>query len=84
VTAEPGVNPFLRVTVGSVVATRDGQKAGKVKETSGQYLKVETSFLQRDYWLPATSVESAVPGDRVVLAVDGKELSSLKLFKLPE
>jgi len=41
----------LRVTVGSLISTSDGQTVGKVKEKGAGFLKVQTPFLQRDFWL---------------------------------
>lgn len=75
--AEP--DAILRVTVEAPVYTRDGQKIGKVAEVRGGALKVQTGLLQRDFWLPADSVSSAVSGDRVMLAHDKAELPQYKV-----
>jgi len=75
--------PILRVTAGSPIYTRDDQKIGKVKEVRGQYFKVETGLFQRDYWLSAESVESAVPNEVVTLAVGKAELDAYKVAAPP-
>ncbi|MPZ14667.1 MAG: hypothetical protein GEU73_09640 [Chloroflexi bacterium] len=71
--------PILRVTVGMTVYTRDGAKIGKVREVTGEAFKVETGLFQRDYWLAAESIGSAVPGDVVTLAIDNSGLASHKM-----
>jgi hypothetical protein len=63
----PETDPFLRLTVGVTVYTDDGQKIGTVKEIQGRYFKVGTGLLQRDFWLPADCIESAVAGEPVAL-----------------
>ena len=71
--------PILRVTVGTPVYTQDGDKIGTVKDVRAQSFKVETGLLQRDYWLPATSVREAAPDAAVTLGVDKSQIDSLKL-----
>jgi hypothetical protein len=62
--------PILRVTVGTPIYAQDGDKIGTVKEVRAQSFKVKTRLLQRDYWLPATSVREAAP-DAAVMLSDG-------------
>ena len=75
---------ILRVTVGAPVSTRDGEKIGKVKEIRGEAFKVETGLLQRDYWLGAGSIESAVPEAAVTLNVDKPDLDACKVEEPPQ
>jgi hypothetical protein len=77
-------SPFLRVTVGSSISTSDGQKVGKVKERSAGFLKVQTPFLQRDFWLAGDLVSAAVPDDTVTLNVDKAHLDDQKVYKNPQ
>ena len=79
----PDVPLFLRVTVGSAVYTSDVQRIGKVKDKRGPYFKVETGLLQRDYWLSADVVSSAIPGDSVTLSVDKGHLGEQRIYKDP-
>jgi hypothetical protein len=74
----PNVDPFMRVTVGVPVYTDDEQKIGTVKQIQGRAFKIGTGFLQRDYWLPATCVAVAVPGEPVMLSVAKGQLDQYK------
>ena len=71
--------PILRVTVGTPVYARDGEKIGTVKEVRGQAFKVETGLLQKDYWLPGESVAEAVPDAAVTLAVEKNQIDAHKI-----
>jgi hypothetical protein len=73
------VDPFMRVTVGSSVITADGHKIGSVKEKMSRHFKVETGLLQRDFWLPAETVDSAVAGEPVLLSAAKDDLDSHKV-----
>ena len=75
---------ILRVTVGTPVSTRDGDKIGKVKEVRGEAFKVETGLLQRDYWLSADSIDTAVPETAVTLNVDKADLDGHKVEEPPQ
>ncbi|MSQ24182.1 MAG: PRC-barrel domain containing protein [Chloroflexi bacterium] len=74
-----GPDAILRVTAGMPVYTQDGQKIGKVSEVRGRIFKVETGLFQKDYWLPAESISTAVPGDAVMLTVGKTEMASRKV-----
>jgi len=80
-TIEP--EPFLRVTVGSLVFTSDQYKIGTVKERRGGAIKVGTPLLQRDYWLPAGTIRSAIPDAQVILWIAKPELEQHKLAQPP-
>jgi hypothetical protein len=80
-TTEP--EPFLRVTVGSPVFSSDERKLGSVKERRNNAFKVGTPLLQRDYWLPAGTIRSAIPDGAVVLWVAWTELEEFKLAQPP-
>ena len=80
----PSPDPFLRLTVGVPVYTDDEQKLGTVKEKQGRYFKVGTGLLQRDYWLPAECIESAVAGEAVMLPFSKDRLDTYKLANVPE
>lgn len=72
-------NPIMRVTVGAPIYTRDEQRIGKVKEVRSHEFKVETGLFQRDYWLSEESIESAEPGEAVILAVASTDLDAYKV-----
>lgn len=76
-------NPFLKVTVGSLIFTSDEQKIGTVKERRGGALKVGTRLLRRDYWLPAGTIKSATPDAPVILWIAKAELEQYKLTQPP-
>ena len=80
----PSDDPFLRLTVGVPVYTDDEHKLGSVKEIQGRYFKVGTGLLQRDYWLPADCVESAVAGEAVILPFSKDQIDQYKLANAPE
>ena len=71
--------PILRVTIGTPVYAQDGAKVGKVKEVRGQAFKVETGFLQKDYWLAGESVAEAAPDAAVTLSVDKNQIDAKKI-----
>jgi hypothetical protein len=75
--------PILRATHGTPVFTCDDQKVGTVKEIHGQYLQVSTPLFQRDFWLHADALASAVPDDRVLLAMDREQLDRWKIRERP-
>jgi hypothetical protein len=83
-TASNEPSPFLRVTVGSSISTSDGEKVGKVKEKRAGFLKVQTPFLQRDFWLAGDLVSAAVPDENVTLNVDKEHLDDQKVYKEPQ
>jgi hypothetical protein len=72
-------NPIIRVTPGTPVYERDGSRVGKVGEVRGEAFRVETGLFQRDYWLPADAIDSAVAGDAVMLAISKGEIGSHKI-----
>jgi hypothetical protein len=63
----PPVDSFLGVTVGAPVYAEDGQRLGIVSEIRGRYFRLGNTYADGEYWLPAESVGSIGPGDRVVL-----------------
>ena len=71
--------PMLRVTVGTPVYAKDGDKVGKIKEVRGQAFKVETGLLQKDYWLSGESVAEAAPDAAVTLVADKNDIDSFKI-----
>ncbi|HEY3118944.1 MAG TPA: hypothetical protein VGK54_19550 [Chloroflexota bacterium] len=75
---EPDVS--LRITVESPVVTRDQAKIGKVKEIRGRFFKIAMPhFWKRDFWLRSDIVETAVPDEMVVLAIDQADLDDYKV-----
>jgi hypothetical protein len=76
ITSEP--HPFLRITIGCPIYTRDYQKIGVVKELRGNAFKVGTPLLQRDYWLSADAIQTAAPDGAVMLGIDKAELGAHK------
>lgn len=77
------VSPILRVTVGTPVYSWDNHKIGKVKEIQSDAFKVETGLLQRDYWLPAASINEAVPDEAVILSFEKGQLDTHKVAEPP-
>jgi hypothetical protein len=71
--------PMLRVTVGTPVYSKDGEKVGKIAEVRGQAFKVETGLLQKDYWLSGASVAEAAPDAAVTLVADKNEIDAQKI-----
>ena len=80
----PTGDPFMRLTKGVAVYTDDEQKLGTVKEIQGRYFKVGTGLLQKDFWLPAECVESAVAGEPVMLPFSKTQVDQYKLTNAPE
>jgi hypothetical protein len=80
----PSTDPFMRVTVGVPVYTDDEQKLGTVKEIRGRHFKVGTGLFQKDFWLPAECVESAVAGQPILLPFSKDQLDAYKLANAPE
>jgi hypothetical protein len=80
-------NPYLSVTVGTMVYTADNRRLGPVSEIRGRYFKIGRPWWQvwqRAYWLRTDSVRSSVPGDRVVLNVEWAQLDERKIVDPPE
>ena len=75
----PNPDVFLRVTVGAPILTRDDSRIGRVKEIRGRFFLVGTPLLQRDYWLSADLVSSAVPDAVVELSISRDQLNSHKV-----
>ena len=73
------INPILRVTTGTPVYEANGSKIGKVGEVRGGAFRVETGLFQRDYWLGAESIDSAVSGDAVMLSVTKNDIGAHKV-----
>jgi len=73
------VSPILRVTVGTPVFSWDSHRVGKVKEIQSDAFKVETGFLQRDYWLPAETITEAVADEAVLLSIEKDQLDDHKI-----
>ena len=71
-------SPF-RVQAGTPVIAADGKKLGVVKETEGQYFKVDARW-KRDYWLTMDEIVSADEGV-VRLAISSNEVNDYKLSK---
>jgi hypothetical protein len=71
-------NAILRVSAGVPVFDRDGQKLGKVAEVRNGSFKVETGLFSPNYWLSGDVVESAVPGDAVMLSIAKANLAAHK------
>jgi hypothetical protein len=80
----PSVDPFLRLTIGVPVYTDDEQKIGTVKDKQGRHFRVGTGLFQKDFWLPADCVESAVAGQPVMLPFSKDQLDQYKLGSAPE
>ena len=79
----PDVDPILRVTVGTPVFTWDNHRLGKVKEIQNEAFKIETGLLQRDFWLPADSINEAVPDEAVILTLEKGQLDGHKIEEPP-
>jgi hypothetical protein len=77
------VDPFGLVTVGAPVFTRDNQRLGKVGEVRGRSFRVETGFLKRDFWLPASSIESVSEGEPVLLMLAKAAVDDVKRYEAP-
>jgi hypothetical protein len=58
---------LLQGLVGIPVYSSDDQPLGKIGEVRDQHVRVQTGFLQRDYWIAASAVASIIPGKRVTL-----------------
>jgi hypothetical protein len=68
------IDPFVGVSVGAPVVTRDRNRLGKVGAVSGRSLEVKTPVFHRDFWVSDRYVASARPGGPVVLSVAKAEL----------
>jgi hypothetical protein len=77
------IDPFLGVSIGAPVFTRDNQRLGKVGSISGRAFKVKTSFLQSDYWLQSIYVAAAAAGEPVLLSIHKSELERHKQANPP-
>jgi hypothetical protein len=75
--------PFVRVTVGTPIVTADFERLGTVKGIHGAYFRVKAGLLHRDYWLPATTVDEAVPDEVVVLTVTKAQVDEYKSYRDP-
>ena len=73
---------FADTIRGLVVVSEDQQRLGRVTELHGGQFKVRAPLLQRDYWLPASSVAAVVPGKQVVLSLSKHELSQHKQHRM--
>jgi hypothetical protein len=73
----------LTIAVGSAVQTLDDKRIGEVSEVRGEHFKVKTSRWQRDFWLRADRVQSAIPEQSVILNVDKAHLESVKICDVP-
>ena len=73
------INPILRVSAGTPVYEANGSKIGKVGEVRGEAFRVETGLFQKDYWLGADSIDSAVAGDSVMLSIAKSDLGAHKV-----
>jgi hypothetical protein len=80
-TSDP--DPFLHITIGSPIYTRDYEKLGTVKELRGNTFKVGTPLLQRDFWLDAAVVRSAASDGAVMLVIDKADLGDHKRKEPP-
>jgi len=69
----------IRPQPGAPIVASDGKEIGKVKEVSGDYLKVDVRWA-RDYWLTCEEVFSA-DRDKVVLVIPSDELNLYKRSK---
>ena len=72
------IDPFLGVTPGMRVTTRDNNLIGKVGDVQGRSFKVKTPMLQRDYWLLASHVSEASPLRGVRLTLDRTQVQKQK------
>jgi hypothetical protein len=77
------IDPFLGVSVGAPVFTKDNQRVGKVGAVTGRSFKVDTPFLQKDFWLPSTCIAGAAYGQPVLLSVYKSELDPIKRANPP-
>jgi hypothetical protein len=64
------------IEIGADVITRDGHKAGTVKDIYGRWFMVDVRF-RMDYWLSFDHVTSATP-DTVTLAFDRDALADFR------
>jgi hypothetical protein len=72
------IDPYLAVTVGAAVFTRDNQRLGKVADLQARSIKVGTPLLQSDFWLPAACISSATRGESVLLSIAKDELPKFR------
>ena len=75
--------PVGSALLGAPVITADEQHVGKVKEVRGQFFRVDAGFLQRDFWLSADCVVSAIPGEQVLLEISKASLNQHKRHNPP-
>jgi|GEM_PF-3213150 len=68
-----------RIQVGVPIIAADGKKVGVVKETEGNYFKVDARW-KRDYWLTNDEVVAA-DENAVRLAISSREVNDYKLSK---
>ena len=68
------IDPYLGVSQGAPVLTRDDERVGSVGATRNRWLQVKTPLFRRNYWLPATCVASARLGQPVHLALVKEEI----------
>jgi hypothetical protein len=72
------IDPFLGITVGAPILTRDDERVGKVGDIRGRSLKVTTSLFRKNYWLPAGCVAFARPSQSVRLSISKAEIEVYK------
>jgi hypothetical protein len=72
-------NTTIQIEPGVPVIAADGKKLGTVKESDGQYFKVNVPW-RRDYWLTCDEVVSADEGV-ARLAISSYEVGDYKLPK---
>jgi len=73
-----GILLLKRVSMGADVYAKDDQRLGKLKDIRGNFFRIATPFLQRDYWLPGDCVASVGPGERVLLWVTKAQAETRK------
>jgi hypothetical protein len=67
---------MMNIRTGLPVFTADGESLGEVKETQGNFFKVEAS-MKPDYWLSNDCVRGGY-GDRVEVEFNKNRLDSYK------
>jgi hypothetical protein len=65
------------VAIGTPIFSQDNWRAGSVKQILGDRFEVKAPALQRDYWLPATSVANATR-ESVLLCITRDQIDEIR------
>jgi hypothetical protein len=79
-------DPFVLLTAGLPVSTRDDRNIGTVAAIEGRYFQIAApllKFVPHHYWLPADCVQAVARGEHVRLSCQRSELGRYKLSAPP-